>query len=111
MKKLIALGIILVGQAAWADTPQLKIARDELAVRQDNLRYAEAEYRRAKLNYVTANKLVIMSEKAVKYYEKSEELSRKASSTSLESHANIGPTYQHEPKAATTGIRYVGVTK
>ena len=62
MKKLILLGIILAGQAAWADMAQLTIARDELDV-------------------------------------------------SLESHSNIGPTYQHEPKAATTGIRYVGVTK
>lgn len=111
MKKIIALGLILVGQAAWADTPQLTMARDELAVRQGNLRYAEAEYRRSKANYITANKLVIMSEKAVKYYEKSEELSKKASTTSLESHSNIGPTYQHEPKAATTGIRMVGVSR
>ena len=107
MKKLIALGLILVGQAALADTPQLTMARDELAVRRDNLRYAEAEYRRSKTNYITANKLVIMSEKAVKYYEKSEELSRKACTTSLESHTNIGPTYQHEPRAAGTGIRMV----
>ena len=108
MKKIIALGLILVGQAVNADTPQLTIARDELAVRRDNLRYAEAEYRRSKANYRTANKLVIMSEKAVKYYEQSEELSRKASTTSLESHANIGPTYQHEPRLADTGIRRVG---
>lgn len=107
MKKYILLGLILVGQAALADTPQLTMARDELAVRRDNLRYAEAEYRRSKANYITANKLVIMSEKAVKYYEKSEELSRKACTTSLESHTNIGPTYQHEPRAANTGIRMV----
>lgn len=108
MKKIVALGLILVGQAALADTPQLTMARDELAVRQDNLRYAEAEYRRSKANFITANKLVIMSEKAVKYYEKSEELSRKASITSLESHSNIGPTYQHEPRLADTGIRRIG---
>lgn len=107
MKKLIALGLILVGQAAWADTPQLTMARDELDVRRDNLRHAEAEYRRGKANYIKANRLVIMSEKAVKYLEKSEGLSKEASDTSFESHTNIGPTYLHEPKAATTGIRMV----
>jgi hypothetical protein len=108
MKKLILLGIVLVGQAALADTPQLKIARDELEVRRENQRYAEAEYRRSKINYLTANKLLATSIKAVKYYEEAEELSRQAAVTSEESHVRIGATYVHEPRAAGTGIRMVG---
>ena len=108
MKKLILLGIVLVGQAALADTPQLKIARDELEVRRDNQRYAEAEYRRSKINYLTANKLLATSIKAVKYYEDAEELSRQAALTSEDSHVRIGATYVHEPRATGTGIRMVG---
>jgi|688.fasta_scaffold00993_48 hypothetical protein len=108
MKKLILLGIVLVGQAALADTPQLKIARDELEVRRENQRYAEAEYRRSKINYLTANKLLATSIKAVKYYEEAEELSRQAAVTSEDSHVRIGATYVHEPRAAGTGIRMVG---
>jgi hypothetical protein len=108
MKKLILLGIVLVGQAALADTPQLKIARDELEVRRENQRYAEAEYRRSKINYLTANKLLATSVKAVKYYEEAEELSRQAALTSEDSHVRIGATYVHEPRAAGTGIRMVG---
>jgi hypothetical protein len=108
MKKLILLGIVLVGQAALADTPQLKIARDELEVRRENQRYAEAEYRRSKINYLTANKLLATSVKAVKYYEEAEELSRQAAVTSEDSHVRIGATYVHEPRAAGTGIRMVG---
>jgi hypothetical protein len=108
MKKLILLGIVLVGQVALADTPQLKIARDELEVRRDNQRYAEAEYRRSKINYLTANKLLATSIKAVKYYEDAEELSRQAALTSEDSHVRIGATYVHEPRAAGTGIRMVG---
>ena len=108
MKKIIALGLILVGQAVLADTPQLKIARDELEVRRENQRYAEAEYRRSKINYLTANKLLATSVKAVKYYEEAEELSRQAALTSEDSHVRIGATYVHEPRAAGTGIRMVG---
>lgn len=111
MKKLILLGLILAGQAVNADTPNLQIARDALEVHRTNQRYAEAEYRRAKLNYIQANKLLHNSTRTVEQMEKLEKLSRKASNTSLESHTNIGPTYQHEPKAATTGIRYVGVSR
>lgn len=108
MKKLIALGLILAGQAALADTPQLTMARDELEVRRENQRYAEAEYRRSKINYLTANKLLATSIKAVKYYEEAEELSRQAALTSEDSHIKIGATYVHEPRAAGTGIRMVG---
>ena len=108
MKKLILLGIVLVGQAALADTPQLKIARDELEVRRENQRYAEAEYRRSKINYLTANKLLATSIKAVKYYEEAEELSRQAAVTSEDSHVRIGATYVHEPRLAETGIRRIG---
>jgi len=111
MKKLILLGIILVGQAALADTANLEIAKNDLEIRRENQRWAESEYRKSKANYITANNLLAKSEKLVKYYEEVEELSRKASSTSLESHTNIGPTYLHEPKAATTGIRYLGVSR
>jgi hypothetical protein len=111
MKKLILLGIILVGQAVNADTANLEIAKNDLEIRRENQRWAESEYRKSKANYITANSLLAKSEKLVKYYKEVEELSKKASTTSLESHSNIGPTYLHEPKAATTGIRYVGVTK
>ena len=42
MKKLILLGIILAGQAALADTPNLQIAKDALEIHRSNQRYAEA---------------------------------------------------------------------
>lgn len=111
MKKLILLGIILASQAALADTPNLQIARDALEIHRNNQRYAEAEYRRAKLNYIQANKLFHQSAKTVKHMEELEERSRLAALASEDSHTRIGATYQHEPKAATTGIRYVGVNK
>jgi len=108
MKKLIALGLILVGQAALADTPNLQIARDALEIHRTNRRYAKAEYKRAKLNYIQANKLFHQSAKTVKHMEKLDERSRLAALTSEDSHSRIGATYQHEPRAADTGIRRIG---
>ena len=108
MKKLIALGLILAGQAAWADTPNLQIARDALEIHRTNQRYAEAEYRRAKMNYIQANKLLHNSTRTVEQMERLEELSRKAAYSSEDSHTRIGATYQHVPRAAGTGIRLVG---
>lgn len=107
MKKIIALGLILVGQAALADTPNLQIARDALEIHRTNQRYAEAEYRRAKLNYIQANRLFHQSLRTVEHMEKLEEQSRLAAYSSEESHTRIGATYQHEPRAAGTGIRMV----
>ena len=107
MKKLIALGLILAGQAAWADTPNLQIARDALEIHRTNQRYAEAEYRRAKLNYIQSNKLLHNSTRTVEQMERLEELSRKAALASEDSHARIGATYHHEPRLAGTGIRMV----
>ena len=108
MKKYILLGIILVGQAALADTPNLQIARDALEIHRNNQRYAEAEYRRAKLNYIQANKLLHNSIRTVEQMERLEELSRQAALASEDSHTRIGATYQHEPRLADTGIRRIG---
>ena len=108
MKKIIALGLILVGQAALADTPNLQIARDALETHRTNQRYAEAEYRRAKMNYIQANRLFHQSAKTVEHMEKLEERSRLAAYSSEESHTRIGATYQHEPRLADTGIRRIG---
>ena len=87
MKKIIALGLILVGQAALADTPNLQIARDALEIHRSNQRYAEAEYRRAKQNYIQANKLLHNSTRTVEQMERLEELSRQAAYASEESHS------------------------
>lgn len=108
MKKIIALGLILVGQAVNADTPNLQIARDALEIHRTNQRYAEAEYRRAKMNYIQANKLLHNSTRTVKQMERLEELSRQAALASEDSHTRIGVTYQHEPRLADTGIRKIG---
>jgi hypothetical protein len=86
MKKTILIGIILIGQTALADVPNLQIARDALNIHRENQRYAEAEYRRAK---------------------DLEERSRRAALASSESHTKIGVTYEHEPRLAETGIRRI----
>ena len=107
MKKYILLGLILVGQAALADTPNLQIARDALEIHRTNQRYAEAEYRRAKMNYIQANKLFHQSARTVEHMEKLEERSRLAALASEDSHTRIGVTYQHEPRLADTEIRRI----
>ncbi len=108
MKNKILIGIILLGQAALADVPNLQIARDALEIHRTNQRYAEAEYRRAKRNYLESNRLLSESQRTVQLMEKLEEQSRLTALTSSESHTRIGATYQHEPRLAETGIRRVG---
>lgn len=107
MKKTILLSLILLGQAALADVPNLQIARDALNIHRENQRCAEAEYRRAKKNYLESNRLLSSSIKTVELMEKLEEQSRLTALASSESHTRIGATYQHEPRAAETGIRRV----
>ncbi len=108
MKKIIVLALILAGQTALADVPNLQIARDALNIHRENQRWAEAEYRRAKRNYLESNRLLSQSQRTVELMEKLEEQSRLAALASSESHTRIGATYQHEPRAAETGIRRVG---
>jgi hypothetical protein len=107
MKNKILIGIILLGQAALADVPNLQIARDALNIHRENQRYAEAEYRRAKRNYLESNRLLSSSQRTVQLMEKLEEQSRLTALSSSESHTRIGATYQHEPRLAETGIRRV----
>jgi hypothetical protein len=108
MKNKILIGIILLGQAALADVPNLQIARDALNIHRENQRYAEAEYRRAKRNYLESNRLLSSSQRTVQLMEKLEEQSRLTALSSSESHTRIGVTYQHEPRLAETGIRRIG---
>jgi hypothetical protein len=108
MKNKILIGIILLGQAALADVPNLQIARDALEIHRENQRYAEAEYRRAKCNYLESNRLLAHSIRTVSMLEDLEERSRRAALASSESHTKIGATYQHEPRLAETGIRRIG---
>jgi hypothetical protein len=108
MKKTILIGIIVLGQAALADVPNLQIARDALEIHRSNQRYAEAEYRRAKRNYLESNRLLSSSIRTVELMEKLEEQSRLTALASSESHTRIGATYQHEPRLAETGIRRIG---
>jgi hypothetical protein len=108
MKNKILIGIILIGQTALADVPNLQIARDALNIHRENQRYAEAEYRRAKYNYLESNRLLAHSTRTVSMLEDLEERSRRAAFSSSESHTRIGATYQHEPRLAETGIRRIG---
>lgn len=108
MKNKILIGIILLGQTALADVPNLQIARDALEIHRENQRYAEAEYRRAKRNYLESNRLLSQSQRTVQLMEKLEEQSRLTALSSSESHTRIGATYQHEPRLAETGIRRIG---
>jgi hypothetical protein len=108
MKKTILLSLILIGQSALADVPNLQIARDALNIHRENQRYAEAEYRRAKRNYLESNRLLSSSIRTVELMEKLEEQSRLTALASSESHTRIGATYQHEPRLAETGIRRIG---
>ena len=107
MKKTILLSLILIGQTALADVPNLQIARDALNIHRENQRYAEAEYRRAKRNYLESNRLLSSSQRTVELMEKLEEQSRLTALSSSESHTRIGATYQHEPRLAETGIRRI----
>jgi hypothetical protein len=108
MKKTILLSLIILGQAALADVPNLQIARDALNIHRENQRYAEAEYRRAKRNYLESNRLLSSSVRTVELMEKLEEQSRLTALSSSESHTRIGATYEHEPRQAETGIRRIG---
>jgi hypothetical protein len=108
MKKIIVLALVLVGQTALADVPNLQIARDALNIHRENQRYAEAEYRRAKRNYLESNRLLSSSIRTVELMEKLEEQSRLTALSSSESHTRIGATYRHEPRLAETGIRRIG---
>jgi hypothetical protein len=108
MKNKILIGIILIGQTALADVPNLQIARDALNIHRENQRYAEAEYRRAKRNYLESNRLLSSSVRTVELMEKLEEQSRLTALSSAESHTRIGATYEHEPRLAETGIRRIG---
>jgi hypothetical protein len=107
MKKTILLSLILIGQTALADVPNLQIARDALNIHRENQRYAEAEYRRAKRNYLESNRLLSSSIRTVELMEKLEEQSRLTALSSSESHTKIGATYEHEPRLAETGIRRI----
>ena len=108
MKNKILLSLILLGQTALADVPNLQIARDALEIHRSNQRYAEAEYRRAKRNYLESNRLLSSSVRTVELMEKLEEQSRLTALSSSESHTRIGATYEHEPRLAETGIRRIG---
>jgi hypothetical protein len=108
MKNKILLSLLILGQTALADVPNLQIARDALEIHRSNQRYAEAEYRRAKRNYLESNRLLSSSIRTVELMEKLEEQSRLTALSSAESHSRIGATYQHEPRLAGTGIRRIG---
>lgn len=111
MKKLILLGIILAGQAAWADTPNKHAKELELQEAQAynrRIKYIAKEVSQALRE---SNKLVDSLEDELTAMKRTDKHGVAAQQTSEDFYNSIDKPFEYRPQAARTGIRYVGVSR
>ena len=108
MKKIIALGLILVGQAALADVPSIYLKRQELNAARAYRRQISYSAQKAKEALRDANQIVNDLEDELRAMERTEKQGTATEISSINFYSSVNEPFEYKPQQARTGIRRIG---